>query len=126
MRQVAIQLPGTGMQGQFGERGDSEEFGDRLTGNPQASRNLVGRDPLLGERDNLLEVLFTGNVPVLSAPDVSRCGVFGRAENRIDWGTAPCRLPQTGVVPRQTALHDLSRVHAQMKPVGDLFGLRCP
>jgi hypothetical protein len=80
---------------------------------------------LLGERDDLLEMLLTGGMAVLFAPDVGWCCVFGRAENRIGGGTAHCRLTQTRMEARQAALQDLTRVHEQMKPVGDLLGLWC-
>jgi hypothetical protein len=121
IRQVGINAAGASMEREFGKGRHSQELGDGLPGDAEASGNLVGRDPLLGQRDDLLEVLLTRRMPFLFAASV-RVRPFGRAGNCIGWSTAQRRRAQSRMVAGETAVEDLTGIDEQMKAVGNLLG----
>ncbi len=122
IRQVGITAAGASMEREFGKGRHSQELGDGLPGDAEASGNLVGRDPLLGQRDDLMEVLLTRRMPFLFAASV-RVRPFRRAGNCIGWSTAQRRLMQARMVAGEAAVEHLTGIDEQMKTVGNLFGL---
>jgi hypothetical protein len=87
-------------------------------------RDLMDGPALLMERHHALVARLACGSPVLSALFVDR-RPFGGAPRRVHWPEQTRRLAQADMLSGQGALHNLARIHQQMKAVSNLFGLWC-